>query len=88
MKMAAPASTNGLLAVVALLLALNLIVHLAGGSRSDPGPPVAGMLSTPAQGQVFTTDGRIYTASQDGRTLIIWRRNMQVWEPEVFEVGE
>lgn len=81
-------STNGLLAVIALLLALNFGAFLVGERSPEQAIPAAQFLASPAQGQIIARDGRIYTASEDGRTLVVWRRNVHVWEGEVFHAKD
>ncbi|MCC5876167.1 MAG: hypothetical protein JJU11_08130 [Candidatus Sumerlaeia bacterium] len=80
-------TTHILLGLVVLLLGLNLadrwfIPH--SQERDGESTSIMDRLVTPAQAQVMSQIGRVYTTSEDGRTLVEWRRNNQIWSGRAF----
>ena len=76
-------SIKGILALIAVLLAANLIATL-----SRPADPFPVGLAMPAKaGGLFATDGaarRVYTTSEDGRTLHVWEDDRRGWKCRTF----
>lgn len=80
-------TTHILLGIVAVLLLFNIADRWISPGHEDsraPQSPVLDKLVTPAQAQVMSQIGRVYTTSDDGRTLVEWRHNNRIWTGRAF----